>query len=184
MARVQQLRSSVTRARPAGYEPGIEYINFPDRQIGYFDAGGVATDVVAVRFWSPGARYVLNELVAYEGSVYRALGEISPGNFDPALWSSITAEAGRVYMTPDRDYVITGSWEFATPLTTTDVNIQGALNVANMATFDVVTANDLTVAGNLSASTVEATQVTAQQMGGVTGLPCTIVESTLDMGMY
>lgn len=89
-SRVQTLRSSITRQRPADLDPGILYTNFADQQIGVMDAAGDPMDLVAVRFFRTTAEYIVGEMVHHNGNIYKCLTPTGPGAFTAAHWVSIS----------------------------------------------------------------------------------------------
>ena len=88
--RVQSIRSSTKNTRPTAgtREPGEIYTNFPDLQIGVINAGKVAQDLVAVRFFSATTNYAAGDFVHNAGHVYRAKNPIVAGPFNAADWDT------------------------------------------------------------------------------------------------
>ena len=89
--RVQTLRSNVAGNRPTGRQPGELYVNWPDKQIGVIDSGSAALDLVAVRFFSATASYVVGNYVLQSGKLYVANGSISPGAFNATQWTAVAS---------------------------------------------------------------------------------------------
>lgn len=96
--RVQTLRSSVKKQRPAEgtQQVGALYVNFADLQFGTIDPSKIATDLIAVRFFSAATDYGVGDFVTYGGALYVAKGPITAGAFNPAQWN-------RVAITTDLD---------------------------------------------------------------------------------
>jgi hypothetical protein len=91
--RIQTLRSSVKGSRPTGRQPGELYTNFADRQIGVVNASNVATDLVAVRYFSAAADYAIGDFVIEAGTMYRAKVAITAGAFNAANWDTVATFA-------------------------------------------------------------------------------------------
>jgi hypothetical protein len=86
---VRALRSSTSQNRPTGRLPGELYVNFADNQLGTINPANTATDLIAVRYFSPTANYFIGDHVIYLGILYRALAPSNPGPFVQANWSLI-----------------------------------------------------------------------------------------------
>lgn len=88
--RVQTLRSNVAGNRPpAGQAPGSLYVNWPDSQLGVVNAAAANQDLIAVRFFSALASYVVGDHVFYQGSLYKATTAVTPGTFNPNQWTAV-----------------------------------------------------------------------------------------------
>jgi hypothetical protein len=92
--RVQTLRSNVAGNRPAGRQPGELYVNWADAQLGSILAGGAPQDLIAVRFFSASANYVIGDFVIQGGQLYRAVNPSAAGVFNPANWAQIGGSVG------------------------------------------------------------------------------------------
>lgn len=91
--KIRPKRSSVAGHRPLTdiEREGELYINTADRQIGVHDKKGNPLDLVAVRFFDPGAQYKAGDLVNFNGHIYKALVNMNmPGVFNPVRWVSIS----------------------------------------------------------------------------------------------
>jgi hypothetical protein len=86
---VRALRSSTSQNRPTGRLPGELYVNFADNQLGTINPANTATDLIAVRYFSPTANYFIGDHIIYSGILYRAIYASNPGPFIPANWSSL-----------------------------------------------------------------------------------------------
>ena len=84
--RVQSLRSSTPGARPTGRTPGELYVNFPELMLGVVNAANLAQDLLAIRFFSMLADYVVGDYVIEAGRLYRAIVNVTRGAFNPAQW--------------------------------------------------------------------------------------------------
>jgi hypothetical protein len=84
--RVQTLRSSVPGARPNARAIGELYVNFPELQFGVVNAGNLAQDLLAIRFFSTLSPYAVGDYVIEAGRLYRAIVAVAPGAFNPAQW--------------------------------------------------------------------------------------------------
>ena len=102
--RGQNLRSSTPGQKPAAgtRQPGELWITFPDRQIGYIDAGKNAQPVVAIRYFSTLANYVTGDFVVQAGNLWVATTAVSAGAFNSSQWSRVaeTADIPVVYVLP------------------------------------------------------------------------------------
>jgi hypothetical protein len=111
-SRVQINRSNVSQQRPTAgtRDPGELYINWADRQIGTMDAAKAPMDLVAIRFFTEAASYLVDDVVLRAGYAYRAITPSDPGPFVPANWQIMGAliEApidGSSYLRKDGDWV-------------------------------------------------------------------------------
>jgi|HubBroStandDraft_2_1064218.scaffolds.fasta_scaffold00040_39 hypothetical protein len=86
---VQVLKSSTPGVRPAGRLPGELYVNWADNQLGVINASNVATDLLAVRFYSVLANYVPGNYTVYQGVLYSCILAANPGAFNPANWAQV-----------------------------------------------------------------------------------------------
>lgn len=78
-------------------EEGNLYLNVPDRQLGYHDDKGAPVDLIAVRTYYSGTAYKTNDIVAYNGKLYRSLVDQpanSLANFNPHRWVEVTGSGG------------------------------------------------------------------------------------------
>jgi hypothetical protein len=89
---IQILRSSTAGARPAGKQPGEPYVNFADNQFGVWNAA--AADLLAVRFWSTFANYVIGDHVVSAGNLYRAIAINTNSPPPSANWALVGAGTG------------------------------------------------------------------------------------------
>lgn len=91
--RVQTLRSANPGVRPAGQLPGTLYTNWADNQLGVANASGNPVDLIAVRYFSSLANYVIGDFVWQGGVLYRAIAASSPGAFNAGNWSAVLTAA-------------------------------------------------------------------------------------------
>ncbi len=91
MTKMQTLRSSVTKARPASgsQAPGVLYVNFADLQLGVMNTAGDPQDLLAIRFYSENTTYNPGDLVVEGGSIWIAGDNTAQGPFDPSQWGMI-----------------------------------------------------------------------------------------------
>ena len=89
--RVQTLRSSTTGNVPAAGTrmPGELWTNFPDLQMGVIDASKNAQRLVAVRYFSTQANYVVGDFVIQAGALYVAKAAVTAGAFNAGQWTYI-----------------------------------------------------------------------------------------------
>lgn len=84
------LRSSALGQRPAAgtRQPGELYINFADKQLGVIDVAQDPQDLLAVRYFSTDAAYLVGDVVLYavDGQMYQAITPNGPGPFVPTDW--------------------------------------------------------------------------------------------------
>ena len=92
--RVQTLRSNVAGNRPTGRAPGELYVNWADAQFGSITGGGASQDLVAVRFFSTTATYVVGDFIIQGGQLYRAVAPSAAGAFNSANWAQIGGSVG------------------------------------------------------------------------------------------
>ena len=92
--RVQTNRSPTTGNRPTGRQVGELYVNLADGQLGVINSGGTAQDLIGVTFFSPFSNYVTGNHVLQGGLLYRAMGTIAAGSFNPAQWQAISSTSG------------------------------------------------------------------------------------------
>ena len=87
-AKAQSFRSPTPNTAPAAStrSPGELWVNFADKQLGAVDNAGVAQPLLAARVFSTQTNYVLGDHVVQAGTMYRALGPITPGAFDVTKW--------------------------------------------------------------------------------------------------
>jgi len=105
------LRSILPRSRPPAdiESAGSLYVNFADAQLGIMDNAGLPLDLLGVRYHKTTAGYVVNDIVAHGGTMFRCLEEHDPETFDPAKWYDLSADpetnhAGLVNVTPDQHH--------------------------------------------------------------------------------
>lgn len=108
--RIQTTRFDTAGDRPAGLPSGTLYINFRDLALGVVDVSGDAQDLVAIPYHSDEASYPINQLVAYDGSVYRSTQAITPEAFDPSHWVQVDASPVTVDSTPPASPVVGAIW--------------------------------------------------------------------------
>ena len=91
--RSQNLRSSTPgQVPPAGTrQPGEIWMTFPDIQLGYIDASRNAQKLLAVRFFSALANYVVGDFVIQAGKLYFAKGAVPASAFNAGQWTQIAA---------------------------------------------------------------------------------------------
>lgn len=81
--------SNPATAFPAPLEPGEIAVNTANRQIAAGDvADGSPHDLIAVRFFDTHAIYKINDIVDYNGNLYRAAVANGPGAFNGANWTA------------------------------------------------------------------------------------------------
>lgn len=92
-SRVQTLRKHVAGERPAALDaaPGVLYTNLVDKQIGVMDETRSPQDMVAVRYFSENAAYVMGDLVVQGGSIWRAKAARNAGPWDPLDFDELEA---------------------------------------------------------------------------------------------
>lgn len=75
---IRPARTDVAGRRPPAdiTHEGELYINRAERQIGYLDAKGQPTDLLVIRQFQPGSTYKVNDIVAYNGRLYRAIRSV------------------------------------------------------------------------------------------------------------
>jgi hemerythrin len=89
----QIIRSSVPGERPeAGTPHGAMYVNHADAQLGVVGPTNQAQDMLAVRFHTEEASYLVGDHVHYEGTIYRC-EKPNKGLFYLADWSKAAGEA-------------------------------------------------------------------------------------------
>jgi hypothetical protein len=113
--RVQTLRSSTPGVRPTGRSAGELYTNYPDNQLGVVNAAGAAFDLLAVRFFSSLATYVVGDYVKQGTLVYRCITANGPGAFNGANWSQLQTAADAAVYAPLASPVFTGDPKAPTP---------------------------------------------------------------------
>jgi hypothetical protein len=86
---IQILRSITNTSRPTGRAQGEPYWNEANRQFGVVNAAGVATDLIAVRFFNAASSYVGGDHVIQGGELWVALGVVPPAAFNPAQWQLV-----------------------------------------------------------------------------------------------
>lgn len=100
--RNQILRSSTPGAQPAAgtRQPGELWTTFPDLQLGVIDASRNAQRLVAVRYFSTTANYVVGDFVIQAGVLYAAKVAVTAGAFNATQWTQIAAptDAGGPYL--------------------------------------------------------------------------------------
>ena len=86
--KLQSLSLTTPNTAPAAStrSPGELWVNFADKQLGAVDNAGVAQPLLAARVFSTQTNYVLGDHVVQVGTMYRALGPITPGAFDVTKW--------------------------------------------------------------------------------------------------
>jgi hypothetical protein len=86
--RGQTPRSSVKGNRPTTgtREVGELFVNFADLQLGVINTGKVATDLVAVRYFSTASDYAVGSFVVQGGFIYRCKTTVTAGAFNVANW--------------------------------------------------------------------------------------------------
>ena len=92
--RVQEFRSNTAGVRPSGALPGTLYVNWADGQFGAINSGAATQDLIAVRYFSNRAVYVAGDHVIQGGLIYRAIGAVPAGAFNPTQWVSYLSLAG------------------------------------------------------------------------------------------
>jgi len=85
----------ISRSATAGNRPtnttsntGELYTNFPDMQLGVHNIAGDAMDLLAIRFHSDTANYVLDDLVYYNGGFQKCINAHSAKVFDQVDWGA------------------------------------------------------------------------------------------------
>ena len=179
-SRTQVSRSSVTQQRPipGTRDPGELYVNFADQQLGFINAAKAATDLLAIRFFSTAANYMMGDLVIYEAKVYRAKVVVPPGPFDVDDWDIVGAVAdaptnGSAYIRKDGDWVKLTDVDGAGSLIDADLldGQQGIFyqNAANMTSGTLPAGRiDDTSHGNLGGGALHA-NATASVAGFLSG---------------
>ena len=83
-------RSATAGNRPASTtsNTGELYTNFPDMQLGVHNIAGDAMDLLAIRFHSDTANYVLDDLVYYDGGFQKCINAHNTKVFDQADWGA------------------------------------------------------------------------------------------------
>lgn len=97
--RVRQLRTSdPTKAFPSDMQPGQLAVNTANAQLAVGDANGAnlgqPVKLIPIRYYRAEAQYVADDLVAYQGSIWRAKQTVAPGISTPvanAYWAKIDA---------------------------------------------------------------------------------------------
>lgn len=93
-SRVQTNRSTATGNRPPSTRPvGEFYVNFADLQVGVVDPTPAARDLLAIRFHSPTAAYIANDLVQQAGGIYQAKAAIPAHAFNAIEWNQFLTSA-------------------------------------------------------------------------------------------
>ena len=89
--RQQILRSSTAGQIPAAGSraPGELWVTFPDNQLGVIDTSRNAQKLLAVRYFSPLASYVVGDVVVQGGELYIAKSSIASGAFNAAQWNQV-----------------------------------------------------------------------------------------------
>jgi hypothetical protein len=93
---IKILRSIVPGSRPAGKTYGELYVNLGENQLGVFDSGNVARDLLGVPVFSSAATYSSGQAVSRLGVIYIALGAVAAGAFNPAQWAPVGAGSFKV----------------------------------------------------------------------------------------
>jgi hypothetical protein len=83
---IKILRSIVPGSRPSGKTYGEIYTNLGDNQLGVFDSGNLARDLIGVPVFSSAKTYAAGNPVVQAGQLYVALGAVAAGAFNPAQW--------------------------------------------------------------------------------------------------
>lgn len=96
--RVQTIRSNVSGARATGRPPGELYVNWADNQLGVSTPAQTPQDLVAVRFFSTIANYALGDHVVEGGILWRAVGPVTAGAFNPTQWLQISPAGATAYL--------------------------------------------------------------------------------------
>lgn len=160
------LRSSSLGARPApgSRDPGELYINFPENQLGVIDTSGEAQDLIAVRYFSALANYVVNDVVVNQadGILYQCVSATGPSVFVPADWTTaLDSFDNRL-----KGYAQTGLHEAYTG------NLNSILTNSNYAITAAGVTNepsDFVDIGFITTSMWTATSEAVQTLVGVTG---------------
>jgi hypothetical protein len=96
---VQILRSTTPNTAPPDGTRlvGELWLNFPDAQLGYIDANTDPVELLPVRFWTNNTSYSADDIVYYDGALYRCLTTTTAGiGFVPSQWEDISAAAGDI----------------------------------------------------------------------------------------
>jgi hypothetical protein len=90
-SRVQTNRSFATGVKPGAgtRKPGELYVNPVDLQMGVIDASQTPQDLIAVRFFSTSASYLVGVFVINAGALYVSNAPVSPGAFNATQWTRI-----------------------------------------------------------------------------------------------
>lgn len=96
--RVQTLRSSTPGNRPTGQSPGVLWVTFPDNAFGVVNTSNAAVDLLAIRFFSSLASYVIGDYVKQGVLVYRAIANNGPGAFNASNWSQLQTAADTTFV--------------------------------------------------------------------------------------
>ena len=89
--RQQILRSSTAGQIPAAGSraPGELWVTFPDNQLGVIDTSRNAQKLLAVRYFSALASYVIGDVVVQAGELYIAKSSIASGAFNASQWNQV-----------------------------------------------------------------------------------------------
>ncbi|RLC18918.1 MAG: hypothetical protein DRI24_01750 [Deltaproteobacteria bacterium] len=90
--RTKSLRSSSPgiRPTPGSRDVGELYTNYPDGQLGVIDTNQDPQDLIAVRYFSALAAYVVDDVIVnvLDNTMYRCIQDNGPGAFTPTDWTT------------------------------------------------------------------------------------------------